>query len=52
MNAQNLQLLGEFVGTMVLVTMGDGTVANAVLNKSRGKAEAGFISSGAGPSPL
>lgn len=37
MNAQNLQLLGEFVGTMVLVTMGDGTVANAVLNKSKGQ---------------
>ena len=33
----NAQLLGEFVGTMVLVSLGDGTVACAVLNKSKGQ---------------
>ena len=28
--------LGEFVGTMLLIIMGDGVVANVVLNKTKG----------------
>ncbi len=35
-------LLGEFIGTMVLVTFGDGLVACALLNKSKGQ-NAGWI---------
>lgn len=35
-------LLGEFIGTLVLVTFGDGVVANALLNKSKGQ-NAGWI---------
>lgn len=35
-------LLGEFIGTMVLVTFGDGLVACALLNKSKGQS-AGWI---------
>ncbi len=35
-------LLGEFIGTLVLVTFGDGLVANALLNKSKGQ-NAGWI---------
>ncbi|SFH89242.1 MIP/aquaporin family protein [Pisciglobus halotolerans] len=31
------QLLGEFIGTMVLVLLGDGVVAGNVLNKSKGE---------------
>ena len=30
-------LLGEFMGTMVLVLLGDGVVANVVLKKSKGE---------------
>lgn len=33
----NQQLLGEMIGTMVLIAFGDGTVATAVLNKSKGQ---------------
>ena len=28
--------LGEFIGTMLLIIMGDGVVANVVLNKTKG----------------
>lgn len=35
-------LLGEFIGTMVLCTFGDGVVANALLNKSKGQ-NAGWV---------
>jgi glycerol uptake facilitator protein len=31
------QLFGEFFGTLVLVTFGDGVVANLLLNKSKGQ---------------
>jgi glycerol uptake facilitator protein len=34
--------LGEFVGTMLLVVLGDGVVANVVLNRSKGQ-NAGWI---------
>lgn len=30
------QLIGEFVGTMILVLLGDGVVAGSVLNKTKG----------------
>jgi glycerol uptake facilitator protein len=30
-------ILGEFIGTMVLITLGDGVVANVLLNKSKGQ---------------
>jgi len=33
---------GELIGTMILVTLGDGVVANVVLNKSKGQ-NAGWI---------
>lgn len=36
------KLLGEFIGTMILVTLGDGVVANVVLNKTKGN-NAGWI---------
>src|SRR6185436_4153583 len=29
--------LGEFIGTMLLIIMGDGVVANVVLNKTKGQ---------------
>ena len=35
-------LLGEFMGTMVLVLLGDGVVANVLLKKSKGEG-AGWI---------
>ena len=35
-------LLGEFMGTMVLVLLGDGVVVNVVLRKSKGEG-AGWI---------
>src|SRR6187549_2071051 len=28
--------IGEFIGTMLLIIMGDGVVANVVLNKTKG----------------
>jgi glycerol uptake facilitator protein len=34
--------LGEFIGTMLLIVMGDGVVANVVLNKTKGN-NAGWI---------
>src|SRR5205814_4058027 len=35
-NAMSL-FLAELVGTMILIILGDGVVANAVLNKSKGQ---------------
>jgi len=32
----NPQYIGEFMGTLVLVLLGNGTVANAVLKKTLG----------------
>lgn len=37
-----LQLLGEFIGTLVLVLLGDGVVAGVSLNKSKAK-DAGWV---------
>lgn len=34
--------LGEFLGTMFLIILGDGVVANVLLNKSKGQ-NAGWI---------
>src|SRR6476469_4926346 len=31
------EFLGEFIGTMLLVLLGDGVVANVVLNKTKGQ---------------
>lgn len=36
------QLIGELLGTMVLIILGDGVVANVLLNKSKGQ-NAGWI---------
>ena len=30
-------LVGEFMGTLVLILLGDGVVANVLLNKSKGQ---------------
>jgi Glycerol uptake facilitator and related permeases (Major Intrinsic Protein Family) len=35
--------LGEFLGTMVLVLMGDGVVANVVLNKTKGNSSGWIV---------
>ncbi|MDK2829617.1 MAG: glycerol uptake facilitator protein, partial [Clostridium butyricum] len=31
------KILSEFFGTMILVLLGDGVVANVVLNKTKGQ---------------
>jgi len=35
--------LGEFIGTMVLILLGDGVVANVVLEKTKGKASGWIV---------
>ncbi len=32
-----IKLLAELLGTMILIVLGDGVVANVVLNKSKGQ---------------
>jgi glycerol uptake facilitator len=36
-------LFGEFMGTMVLIVLGDGVVANVLLNKSKGEASGWIV---------
>ena len=36
------KILGEIIGTMILIILGDGVVANVLLNKSKGK-DSGWI---------
>ena len=40
--------IGEFMGTMVLITLGDGVVASTLLSKSKGQAGGWFESQQAG----
>ncbi len=40
-NSLSLQLLGEFIGTFVLVLLGDGVVAGVSLRKSKAEALVG-----------
>ena len=37
--------LGEVIGTTLLITLGDGVVANVVLNKSKGQNSGWIVSS-------
>jgi glycerol uptake facilitator protein len=39
----NGELFGEFMGTMVLVLLGNGTVANVVLNKTKGNSSGWIV---------
>src|SRR5258707_13961691 len=36
-------LFGEFMGTMVLILLGDGVVANVLLKKSKGEGSGWFV---------
>lgn len=44
MNSDMTQIMGEFIGTLILVLLGDGVCAAVNLNKSKAKLLAGLSS--------